>query len=200
MPKTTVHQTKIRILDGTFQCFNSIGSRDTNISDISESSGVSVGSIYHHFKNKENIYFETYHRFLEQMLESIANGCVEESDARPFVTKLCRAYLYWVEANPVKSKFIYWGSITEVDFTKERIPVFSKESHIQKIGMKIMAFVQAGQMKPYPMNYYEFILIAPLAEFSRRFLTGGSTITMDSARELLPQIVWSGVKGEPPAL
>ena len=44
-----------KIMDGTLRAINSIGARRLSMSDISESSGVSRGTLYRYFASKEEV-------------------------------------------------------------------------------------------------------------------------------------------------
>lgn len=67
---------KQEILDAALHCFNQHGYAASTIEMIRELSGASVGSVYHHFGNKESIGAELYqlamndyHAILQNLLE-----------------------------------------------------------------------------------------------------------------------------------
>lgn len=65
-----------RVLQATLVLFSQKGYFSTSVHDIARQSGVSVGSIYHHFKDKEGVASVLFDSLLERMnieLERIEN-------------------------------------------------------------------------------------------------------------------------------
>ncbi len=65
-----------KIMDGTLRAINSIGARRLSMSDISESSGVSRGTLYRYFASKE----EVLAAFSEYVCSSFEKGIVESGE------------------------------------------------------------------------------------------------------------------------
>lgn len=191
--KYSPYQTKMNILDASLVCFKQYGFQKTNISLISKESKVSVGSIYHHYTNKESLYYELYQMYLEEMLKSIHDQVNTIEKPKEYILTFCTAYLKWVEKNKLKSMFIYWGAITEIDFTKNLTSSFDKAQYLNAIALKIMSFAAGKHIKNYPPHMYEILLISPLSEFSRRYLTDPKKSLMRDAIAVLPMFVWESV-------
>jgi AcrR family transcriptional regulator len=49
-------QSRKQVLDAALQLFSTQGFRATNVRDIAEAAGVSTGSVYHHFPDKETVF------------------------------------------------------------------------------------------------------------------------------------------------
>lgn len=56
-----------RVLETALELFSTAGYFNTSIHDIRRESGVSIGSIYHHFGNKESLAKALYDNLLERM-------------------------------------------------------------------------------------------------------------------------------------
>lgn len=62
-------RSRAQILDAALDLFSHQGFRATSIRDIAGKAGVSTGSVYHHFKDKEQV-FETLLKQFRSVLES----------------------------------------------------------------------------------------------------------------------------------
>ena len=65
---TDSDDTRRAILDAALHCFASAGFRSTSIRTIAEKAGVTVGTIYHYFDNKESLILAVHHEVQEMSL------------------------------------------------------------------------------------------------------------------------------------
>src|SRR2546421_8536565 len=74
------------ILEAALQCFLDRGYEATTIDDVRLASGASIGSIYHHFKGKEELaaalYLDGYRAFGTAVTAVLANGSSVEQTIR----------------------------------------------------------------------------------------------------------------------
>ena len=63
--------TQELVLSATLQLFAQKGYFNTSVRDIARESKVSIGSIYHHFKDKEGVASAMYNGLLKRMTESL---------------------------------------------------------------------------------------------------------------------------------
>lgn len=90
--------TKTQLLDAAREIFTAAGYADANVVDIVERAGSSVGSLYHHFGGKSDLYIALYddyqtrqrHRAAKAFRSALAAG--EHDSMRLFVIGT-RAYL-----------------------------------------------------------------------------------------------------------
>lgn len=96
--RTRASGTRTLLLDAAREIFTAAGYADANVVDIVERAGSSVGSLYHHFGGKSDLYIALYddyqsrqrHRAAKAFRLALANG--EDDSLRLFVIG-CRAYL-----------------------------------------------------------------------------------------------------------
>lgn len=73
------HETRAAILDAAAACFAENGYAGTGVAEICERAGISKGTLYYHFENKEAIFLELVNAqlaALEQTLEKAARNAV----------------------------------------------------------------------------------------------------------------------------
>jgi len=64
---TPPNKTQAQVLSATLSLFTTKGYFNTSVHDIARESGVSIGSIYHHFKDKEGVASALYNNILDRM-------------------------------------------------------------------------------------------------------------------------------------
>ncbi len=117
--------TQEQILSTTLTLFTRKGYFNTSVHDIGRESGVSIGSIYHHFKDKEGVASALYKRMIERMsaeLETIKHAHKSAHDR-------CRAVIQLLfeitETEPEVMEFMLYAKHKE--FLPNETPVCSSE-------------------------------------------------------------------------
>ena len=86
-PNPRGESLRIKVLDTALQLFSRQGYFNTSIHDIRQEAGVSIGAIYHHFKNKEALacsLYESLLQLMEREIEAVAtgqHGCQQKCNA-----------------------------------------------------------------------------------------------------------------------
>lgn len=182
-----------QVLDATLVSFAKSGIQALTIQELSARSGVSVGSLYHHFGSREGVLFALYTRCLEAMLVSITAGVVKHKAARAGIEALVHGYLAWVESHPREARFIYAAAHTELveEFRPELSALAARV--VAPLGTWLAPFVQRGEVIALPPALLEVVLIGPAAEASRRLLSGAPGLSFAAAKRSLPGVVWRAV-------
>ncbi|MBV6756196.1 TetR/AcrR family transcriptional regulator [Rhodococcus opacus] len=69
---TSSSGTKDRVLDGAAEIFGARGFTEATMAEIVEASGVSVGSIYHHFGGKAEVFLAIWDDLMERIEAGVA--------------------------------------------------------------------------------------------------------------------------------
>jgi AcrR family transcriptional regulator len=187
-----------RVLDAALACFTREGVGGVTIQEIAEESGVSVGSIYHHFGSRERILFALHCKHLEAMLASIAMAVYRHRSARGGVCALVRSYIDFVASHPHESRFVYAAAYTGMG-EELRPQLAALAARVtEPIARWLRPHVEAGRVVDLPPALYEVVLVGPPAEACRRILSGASGMTFASARAALPDLVWAAVAARGP--
>lgn len=190
--------TTDRVLDAALACVVRDGVQGATIQDIAARSGVSIGSIYHHFGSRERILLELYRRCLERMLAHVTRAVLRRRGARDGVRALVTSYLRFVEANRHEALLIFAAAHTELtrDFRPELAELAARVT--APLAEWLAPHVAAGSVVALPRALYEVVLIGPAAEASRRILSGAPGLSFASARRVLPELVWSAIEVKSP--
>ena len=183
---------KEEILDAALHGFAEKGLAGTTVEEVRRRSGASVGSIYHHFGDKEGIaaalYVDAVRDYQEGFMAVLDGG----GDPERTVKALVRHHLSWVADDPERARFLLSGrppravdSIAELN--RHVLGATSRWLDNQ---------VRAGRMHALPIDVFYPVLIGPAQEFCRHWLDGRMSSSIRTAERLLGAAAW-GALGEP---
>jgi AcrR family transcriptional regulator len=92
------------ILEAALASFDATGA--TAIEEIRRRSGASVGSIYHHFGDKDGIAAALYIEILRDYQAGVVRALGGARDAEDGIKALVRYHLRWVQRNPQRARFL----------------------------------------------------------------------------------------------
>jgi len=98
--------TKDRVLETALPLFLDHGYHGTSIKLIVDTSGVSTGSVYHHFSNKEDIIKELYNSVKSHMNENILMHVDYNIGIRQVLHDYWNSRIRYSNENPQKARFI----------------------------------------------------------------------------------------------
>jgi len=96
-----------RVLVASLKLFVEKGYFNTNIPDISKLSKCSVGSIYHHFLNKEEIASSLYLDGIARFRNALSDGITNSMSAEETIKSLVTNFLEFSERRPLYSRYIW---------------------------------------------------------------------------------------------
>ena len=174
----TEHPTRIKVLDAVDELAD-CGIDHVTIDAISERSGVTNGSIYHHFGSRAGSDAMT-----------AATKALDDRSAETCVLDFVTRYVAWIEQNPDRATLMYEAplevDLTDVQDTKLRAfaPVISWVSS------------RAGELRELPPELLDPVVFGPVHETARRWLAGDRTTSLVDLGEPLAEAVWRIAQGE----
>jgi len=109
--------TQQRILDAATEVFSARGFSAATMADIVERSGASIGSIYHHFGGKKELFLAIYDRLsadVERRVAEAARDATEMDSQQAFAAHV-RAYLHAIWENRRAAMMMASGDVP-IDF------------------------------------------------------------------------------------
>jgi len=83
------------------ELFSSKGFKDTNVSDITKTAGMAVGTFYNYYSSKEKLFMEIYLKENEKLKKSIMESIDMEGDPIIVVKEVITLNLKGMNANPI---------------------------------------------------------------------------------------------------
>ena len=103
----SAHSPRERILAAALKLFVEQGYFNTNVPDLSKESKCSVGSIYHNFKNKEEVAVSLYEEGLSAFRQALDESIAGKEDIEEIVKTVVKSFLEFSEVNHQLSKYMW---------------------------------------------------------------------------------------------
>jgi AcrR family transcriptional regulator len=185
---------KDEILQAALACFTEHGVDVTTIEMIRDRSGASIGSLYHHFGNKERIIAALYLAGTAQYADLLQRGFASAASAEACVKLLVTSYIDWVVANPDWARFILHSrSRVEAGEMGDALREANRQ-HFAQILTALAEYRRQGLFKALPDDCFASVVIGPTHDLARNWLAGRTQSNLGECRELLAQIAWDSVK------
>lgn len=185
---------KDEILQAALACISEVGVDATTIEMIRDRSGASIGSLYHHFGNKERILAALYLAGTGQYAELLEQGFAKADSAEACVKLLVTSYIDWVAANPDWARFVLHSrSRVEASEMGEQLRE-ANQRHYGRIYQALASYREQGLFKPMPVDCFASVIIGPTHDFARNWLAGRTRTQLADCRELFAQVAWDSVR------
>lgn len=116
-------QIRDKIIEVALTLFTERGYFNTSVPDIARAAKVSVGSIYHHFRDKQDVARSLYVELLEGLQQELHQIAALHSSAHDRCRAVIAMLFYLTESNPAAMEFMLYAKHRE--FLPEELPVCS---------------------------------------------------------------------------
>lgn len=193
--KTQRSDTVQRVLAAALAVYRDSGPAGFKLTAVTEASGVSVGSVYHHFGSFDGLAATLFSRCMGDLLNSLAAAVEEQRTARGGIVACVATYLEWTASHRAEALFIHASAGANfLPLYRDEIAA-DKAARVRRLTDWLRPHVQAGEVADLPPAMIEALVIGPAAEVARRWLTGAGEFDIDTASRLLPERVWQSVRG-----
>jgi AcrR family transcriptional regulator len=176
------------ILEAALAAFAERGVEATTIEDIRARSGASVGSIYHHFGDKEGLADALYVEGLRDYQRGFLELLASHDDAERGVKALVRHHLRWVMGNQELARYLL-----------RRRDVDEQELNAELAAASTAWFErhrQAGRLRSLAPDLTYVLLIGPAQELCRQWLGGRAATSPARAERPLAEAAWRALRAE----
>jgi len=199
--KNTKHATtearRKDIIHAALACFTELGFTQTSMADIRRMSNSSTGSIYHHFKGKEQLAAEVYLEGIREYQEGFLAALEEQVNAREGIFAVVAYHLRWVEEHPDWTGYLFQNRYTEfMASTDEEFTRLNSE-FMRRSSKWFGRHVKAGTLRRLAPDLYVSILMGPCMEYTRQYVFGYARTLVDRAIEDLGSAAWRSLGVEP---
>lgn len=185
---------KERILTAALELFVSQGYFNTNVPDISKRSKCSVGSIYHHFLNKEEIGACLYFDGIKQFREALANAIGNETSLEYIVPAVVRSFLSFAEEHETLSRYLWLCRHDEFLSGKVSHPTMvGFDTFGRKLTISIKTAIRSGEVPALKADIFWAIVFGIPVSFVRDWLDGFTHTSPKDAAEILSKAAWSAL-------
>ncbi len=185
---------KDEILQAALACFSEVGVDATTIEMIRDRSAASIGSLYHHFGNKERIIAALYLQGTGEYAALLEQGFAKAESAEACIKLLVTSYIDWVVANPEWARFILHsrGRVEASELGGQLRE--ANQEHFARIYQALAGYREQGLFKDMPVDCFASLIIGPTHDFARNWLAGRTRSELADCRELLANAAWDSVR------
>ena len=191
------HTPRERILAAALKLFVEQGYFNTNVPDLSRESKCSVGSIYHNFKNKEEVATAQYEEGITAFRNELERSLPPGADASEVVKQIVRSFLQFSEVNYQLSKYIWLCRHNEFMSGMIKHPTMIGFDRLGRVLTKVIKNgIRQGQIRPLKAKIiWSIIFGIPLA-YVRDWFDGYNADPPSKVADELADSCWRALRTE----
>jgi AcrR family transcriptional regulator len=185
-----------RILQAALELFVEKGYFNTNVPDISKRSKCSVGSIYHHFLNKEEIAGQLHQAGITQFRLVLSDSIENSQSVEHAVKQLVPAFLEFAEEHHLLSRYLWLARHNEFLSSNVRRPtVVGFDTLGRRLTKVIKSGIRSKEISPIKAEIFWSIVFGIPLSYVRDWLDGYTEFTPSQASNRLSLACWSALHG-----
>jgi AcrR family transcriptional regulator len=184
---------KRHILGCALACFDELGIEATTIETIRERASSSVGSIYHHFGNKDGLVAALYLAALDDQFAQAEPRMLSAKTPRDAVEALVRTYLEWVTQQPQLARFLFRARhlVASGPF-KDELAKRNKQ-RFETLLNQLAGGIKEGVILPLPKELFASLLIGQSENYCRAWLAQRVKAKPVLYVDIFVQAAWASV-------
>lgn len=188
-------ELKTRVMEVALGHFSDVGVERTNVDEILKGAECSVGSLYHHFGNKEGIaealFIDGVTRFNSALLSALLPKTTAQDGIKATVTHCCD----WVTHESKLAAFLLSREIKLSDSAKEELRALDADFG-RAIFDWFVPHVESGALQKIPTDLYMVLISGPILEYSRLWLTRRTDKSPSEVSSVLSEAAWQAVRNQ----
>ncbi|MEW2250100.1 TetR/AcrR family transcriptional regulator [Streptomyces sp. NPDC058733] len=180
------------LLDAALRVYAEAGEQGLTVGAVTRASGVSLGSLYHHFGSVDGLMNALLMRWLERLLGELLAALERARTARTGVRAVVRAYLGFVREHPAAGMLLHSAHADRVGMAQARQLRDAQEARLSPLADWLARRVEKGEIAPLPPAVLEALVLGPVIGVARRWLAVGD-VDLDEAARVLPERIWRSI-------
>jgi AcrR family transcriptional regulator len=185
------------ILQAALHLFLEKGFGATTLDQILEQSKSSVGSFYHHFRNKVDVAAVLYLETLETYQAAFLTELHRHPEARSGIESTVRHHLRWTGRNPERATYLMHCREPEVAEASEARAQQLNRAFFEEVGAWLAAQVKVEKVRRISVPLYHALWMGASDEFTRLWLLEPhprDLRQLAKAEDLLAQTAWQNLR------
>jgi len=187
-----MNKTKRAIFEAAIKIFSNSGYDGATMDDIALSAGVAKGTLYYHFKSKEEIFRYIITEGMNVIKESIEEETEREEDPLDKLKTLCKAQISLVYENRDFFKVIMsqlWGQELRHFQIRDLI-----EAYIFNIEKHLKAAMEKGVIKTSETSFMAYTIFGTLCSAAVYELINKENTEVEEVTEKLMNYILKGIQ------
>lgn len=180
-----------RILAAALKLFVEQGYFNTNVPDLSRESKCSVGSIYHTFKNKEEVATALYEEGISAFRNALDNSIADVTGPKDMVLTVVRSFLEFSEVNHQLSRYLWLCRHNEFMTGLIKHPTMVGYDRLgRQLTRSIKQGIRSGTIRPLRAQLIWSILFGIPVGYVRDWLDGYNPAPPSEVADELAEACW----------
>lgn len=188
-----VQSSRQRALEAALSLFEAQGVVNTTIEEVRDRSGVSIGSLYHHFGSRDGLVAALFDELLSRYRAHLMVALSVSQDARALLDAFVRAHIGWAVANPAAARFMSEHRRSPAVTSGEAKLQQGTADFLRPILMRLKPAVSAGTIRSLPPELLLSLVIGPVQSWTRLWLDGQTGLKPETAAKRIGELVWAAV-------
>lgn len=187
-------ETAGRLLDTALRLYAESGEQGVTVSALTRSSGVSLGSLYHHFGSVDGLMNALLGRWLGHLLEALGTAVARSRTARSGVQALIGGYFTFVQEHQDAARLLHSAYADRRGMADTQRLRDTQEARLSPLAEWLNGHVAAGELAPLPAPLLEALIMGPVVAVARRWVSGLDDVDLDEAAAVLPDRIWTAIR------
>ncbi|MFI6344028.1 TetR/AcrR family transcriptional regulator [Streptomyces sp. NPDC050560] len=188
-----------RLLDAALRVYLAQGEKGFTVTAVRDLSGVSMGSLYHHFGSLRGLRTALAERWTGVLITEMTTALQQHENTRDAVHALVGAYMRFVLDNRDAALFLHMADTDRDTMTRGRELRDLQEARLSPLEQWVRPRIASGELADLPLPLIESLLLAPIVATARRWLAGIHDMDLAEATRILPERIWLSVSAGPTA-
>lgn len=187
-----INKTKRAIFESAIKVFSKSGYDGATVDDIAANAGVAKGTLYYHFKSKEEIFRFIITEGIEVIKEELQDVLSKDEDALSKMKNLCRVQLNLVYQNKDFFKVIMsqlWGQELRQLELRDII-----EKYVESIEKYVIEAIEAGIIKKGEPKFMAYTFLGVLCSAGIYELLNTQETNVDEVIDNLVVYILKGIQ------
>ncbi|MEV7193911.1 TetR/AcrR family transcriptional regulator [Streptomyces sp. NPDC093510] len=183
-------ETAERLLAAALRVYAESGEQGVTVNALGRASGVSLGSLYHHFGSVDGLMNVLLQRWLGRLLGELITAVERSRTARTGVRAIVRAYLAFIQEHPDAARLLHSSYADRLGMAQAKQLRDAQEARLSPLTDWVSLHIASGELAPLSVPMVEALVMGPVVATARRWLSGLDDVDLDEAARVLPDRIW----------
>ena len=169
------------------------GLEATRIEDVRDASGISTGSLYHHFGSKLGLLEAVVISALTDHKRALLENLSANLSAFEAIQKLIATTASWISENPDAARciFRFRGALESAGSSALKT---HNRNELSPLLKRLEGWIDKGEIRALPMALLLPLLHGPLHEYARSWLAGRVKVPPNAYVEVFVDSAWAALR------
>ncbi|WP_399887228.1 TetR/AcrR family transcriptional regulator [Streptomyces sp. BBFR51] len=181
------------LLDTALRLYTESGEQGVTVTAVTRTSGVSLGSLYHHFGSLDGLLTALTDRWTGRLLGQLLTALTSTDTAREGIRAVVGAYLAFVRDHPGAALLVHSPRADRRLMARGQEVRAAQGPAVSAFARWVQPRIEAGEVAPLPLPLLETLVMGPVVAVARRRLSGVRDVDLDEAARILPERIWRSI-------